>query len=334
MGDEALKAKLRAMRGNLLNRTDYVALSRLSSVGGVGASLREYAGYAEPLELISGAELRRTPLERRLIYSVIDDYFSLYKFITDYKIRGFMENFFIKYEIRIIQSLLGYIFDEREKDFDAEELSRETKLSLGVKLSQLLKAKTVPELISGLAGTAYYPVLARVYHRDVSLFTLDTQLDLYYYRNLWSAVNKFPDKIEKKALRHIAGTELDLKNLMWAYRFKRYSLETPQVYACLVPAGYRIRMPELKRIVESDTETPARNYKNVFDNQTATENSYLSKMAETMNRLLRDESVYTARIFAYLFLKEIEVYNLTSLIEGVRYELPPKEILSYLCLPA
>ena len=333
MSGEALKTKLRAMRGGLLKRNDYISLSRLGSVEEVGASLKNFPGYDRALGPLSSERLRRAPLERRLVFSLTDDYADIRRFVTGYRVRGLMENFFLKYEIRIIQTLITNISDERPGGFDPEELNRETRSVFNIKLAGLLSAKTVPELIAGLKGTAYYPVLSRVYRGDISPFTLVNQLDLFYYLNLWDKVNGYGDKKEIEPLRRVVGTEIDLKNIIWVYRFKRYRTEASTIFAHLIPAGYAMSMPELKRIAEAGGESAAKKYKRVFVKDASLEACYHSKMIETMERVFKKEPDSAALIFAYLFFKELEIYNVTSLIEGVRYGLPPSDILSYLSLP-
>ena len=330
MGDEALKVKISAMRGKLMTRNDYVNMSRLVSVDAVGSAIRSREGYGEALSGLSAAALRRTPLERRVIFSITADYIDIYRFVTDHMTRRMMDNLFMKYEIRVIRTLLGYIFDERPTDFEPDELSRETGRVLNLKLSLLLKAKTVPELIAALGGTVYYSVLAQVYRENISLFELETQLDLFYYLRLWNAVKKYPVKTEKKALEFIIGAEIDLKNIMRAYRFKRYGTPPDKTYAHLIPAAYKTDMPELKKITDSDFELPAKNYKNVFAAGGGLENCCRKKMSELCGKTLSDNKISSARVFAYLYLKELETNNLTSLIEGVRYRLAPGDILSRL----
>jgi len=332
--DEALRSKLTALRGKLLKRGDYAGLSRLGSVEAVGEALRNHPGYSAVIASLTAEQLRRVPLERRLIFSVTDDYRGVYRFVTDHQTRRLMDVFFMKYELRIVRTLLGNVFDGRPNDFDPEELGRETSARLGGRLPDLLAAKTLPGFVAALEGTAYYRPLAQAYREGASLFTLETQLELFYYLKLWNAANTRREKKDSELLKLFVGTEIDLKNIMRVYRSKRYyGMDAPRVYACLVPAGYNVHTSELKRVVESKEELPARKYKNVFTGDAGLERGYHAAMSETAARVYSGGADSSALILAYLYYKEREADNLISLIECVRYGLPTDMTMSYLRLP-
>jgi len=326
-GNLALITKITAMRGKLLTREDYASLSRLGAVESVGNAIRSLEKYSAALGQISATGLRRSPLERRLVFSAIQDFRNIYKFVTDDKLRGLMDIFFMKYEIKIIQILLGYIYDERPNDFDPEEITLETGKLLNNKINALSKIKTVPEFINGLSGTAYFNVLSAVYKDNISLYELETQLDLFYYLKIWRAAKK------NAVLKHIAGTEIDMKNIIRAYRLRRFKPEPSMIYASLIPASYKLKASELKNIAEAGAQIDdaARKYKNVFNASISPEKCFLIKISKTVNGALKYSRDAASHIFAYLFLKELEIYNLTSLTEGVRYGLTSDEIESYLC---
>ena len=53
-------------------------------------------------------------------------------------------------------------------------------------------------------------------------------------------------------------------------------------------------------------------------------------MADLFRKHLREDPYNFAAVVDYIFLKEMDIQNLVTIIEGVRYSLEPGEIRRYL----
>jgi len=72
-----------------------------------------------------------------------------------------------------------------------------------------------------------------------------------YYSNLWKCVNSL-DKQNRVALRSVIGAEIDISNIIWIYRLKRYHrISGPRVYGYLVPVRYRLSTAATSRLADS-----------------------------------------------------------------------------------
>jgi len=64
--------------------------------------------------------------------------------------------------------------------------------------------------------------------------------DLQYYLNLWRGAKRL-QKPHSTAMQRILGTEIDLQNIIWAYRLKKYyGIFGDTTYGFLVPIRHRL----------------------------------------------------------------------------------------------
>ena len=134
------------------------------------------------------------------------------------------------------------------------------------------------------------------------------------------------------------GIQTDLDTAMFILRAKKYyNFSSEQIYLYLNTAPYRLKLSEIKAMAEAkDSEeiigilltTP---YKEVFSADTRFfENNVLRYNLKTHSSLYRKNPYSIEAILYYINIKEIEIKNITTLIEGIRYGLSPEEIQRHL----
>jgi len=94
--------------------------------------------------------------------------------------------------------------------------------------------------------------------------------DLQYYLTLWRSIRTL-SKANQQAMQRIIGTEIDLQNILWVYRLKRfYKISGDEAYGFLIPIKYRLSDDAFAKIVTCkdisglQTEISATIYKDVF----------------------------------------------------------------------
>jgi len=337
----ALNAKIKAMRGKLLTASDYERLCHSPSVEYMARALSEYPAYQSAMSHTLNQEIHRDIVEQKILLSLPDDLVSIYHFINVFNIRKYMKAFFLNFDLNIIKLLLCMVYDERDICYSVPELNLLIGKELKIDSSKLKASKNTAEFIQNLQGTDFYGMLTKALTSHSSLFEIETQLDLYYYMNLWKQQRRFLDKANFIVMERINGTEIDLRNIMWVYRLKKYyNLNDARIYAYLIPIGYRLKRTELIRMIQCPTinelsaEIQNSPYGPVFGDLSNLERSYYRQMS----RLYNNASIYHPKSLAYaagfVFFKGLELRNLTSLLEGVRYKLKPKDIMSYLPIEA
>ena len=145
---------------------------------------------------------------------------------------------------------------------------------------------------------------------------------------------------EQKIFLKDYGTKIDLLNLQWIYRAKKYyHMLPPDIYSMTIPIHYRVRVEEFKSLVETptleqfETEVGKTYYAGKYDYMQA--DKTLEQMYRDCLRKLyltdkRNDPYSIAIINTYLFLKEEEIYKLTTALECIRYGLTKGETLGYL----
>ncbi|MDR2904327.1 MAG: V-type ATPase subunit [Clostridiales bacterium] len=335
-GYGGLNAKVRAMRGRLLKKEDYDALSQQKSVEEVAVKLREHKTYAACLGEVESLSMRRGIIEQKIIFSLVNDFSRMYNFIFSFDLKKFFDCFFLKNEISILKYILASIYDNRHVSYTMPELHTLIHDNLRIDLNRLIQSKTVPEFIENLKGTMFYELLSAKYDEKPSLFDLEMKLDIFYYMHLWQCQNKFLDKTNKKAMAQINGTEIDLKNILWIHRLKSYyNINDSEIYAYLIPVNYKLGKERLMRMVEAKTpeelwaEIKQSPYGGVFDEGKTIEAGLETAMDLAYQRSQTQYDDSLAHAIGYIHLKEREIKNITSLLEGVRYGLKQEEILKY-----
>ncbi len=342
MNYSGINAKIKAMKRMLLSEEAFRELASLTSVEAVGLWLFEHPAYKKAIETIHGEEIHRSPLERRITLSLVDDFTKIYNFIGDYSIKEYLAAFYTKHTTNILKMLMSTIYDERNIEYSQTELT----LLLNDKsldVSRLANSKDIGAFLSNLSNTQYSFLLKL---QEQNIFTLEMQLDLNYYLKLWKLTKSLKGK-NQSVMKHIIGTEIDLRNITWVYRFKTfYTLSPSFIYTYLVPINYRlkttsiIKMTETKSRQELIEEILSTSYGKLYEKENRNggnfnedvEMVFKKKMHHIYKHPKEAPQGSISEIVSYLHWKEVELSNLTSLIEGVRYKLSPETILQHLYL--
>ena len=134
------------------------------------------------------------------------------------------------------------------------------------------------------------------------------------------------------------GSKINLLNIQWIYRAKKYfSLEPADIYALLIPIHYKLRTELVQEMVEAETmedferavskTSYARHYH--FTDQLTIEKMYADCLYYLYITDRRSNPYSIACINTYLFMKEQELEKLTTAMECVRYGVSPDETLQY-----
>ena len=149
---------------------------------------------------------------------------------------------------------------------------------------------------------------------------------------------KYLSGTDLKAAENFWGSEIDAQNILWTYRYKKYyHFSKEETLRHLVPNKYKIRKEQLLRLADSSVADFERvvaetRYSRLFANSRDVEwdrrvTDYLCRMY--MRQIRRSAYNFTT-IAAYLYLKEIDIRNIITIVEGVRYRIGPSEIRRYL----
>ncbi len=332
----ALKTKISALKAKQLTRSDYEAMLAFNDVTQVVRYLKNNTQYAAVLAPYNENEVHRADLEAALNSYQFLLYKKLYVF-TKGDTRVFFRYTFLLHEIEIMKRILRSL-ETRDSQFGIDRISRFFLEHSGVNFERLLSANNIQEYIANLKGTKYYellsPFLMNTEH--VNLFSVEMTLDLYYFKTVSKQIEKYLKRQDRKAVGISFGSEVDMLNLIWIYRCKKY-YDSPEemIFTYILPYHYRLRPDILKQLVKTASveeyirmTTEKTPYGKLFSDldEHFIEENYQSAAHELEKYLERKFPYSIAALTTYIHSMETEKENLITLAEGIRYRIDPEEI--------
>lgn len=325
-----LTTKIRAMRGQLIKKEEYIKLAELSTISEFVEHLKKYKGYQDIFEGVNTEQIHRGTLEKIMSYSVYKDFSKIYKF-SNINQRKFLKLYFIKYEISVIKRAIrsvgtGEKFTGTDKAYDIFCNYSD------IDISSINSAKTIDGIIEKLKGTIYYESLVLVSgYTQKSIFDYEMALDVFYFSYFWKKRRSFKGS-ELKNIINFIGTEIDSLNVLWIYRAKKYYRLSPaQIYSMIIPVNYKLKKEMIISLVESQemTDFNAELEKIPFLNKMGKEKEAggLQNLEESYTRLVKrlNHKFFTmdpyslACINVYLYDKNEEIVKLIKIAESIRY---------------
>ena len=335
----ALTTKISGMAGKMLKKEDYLSLSQMKSVPEAVTYIRTKTAYGECLAGYSG-ELHRETLEKMLRHSLFKDFAKLKKYITNRKDKEFLNAVMCRYEIYLLETVIRGCMIEDNTTHLLYDLPEEFEDALSFDAARVVAARNMSQVVEALQGSPYEKVLSVLYTRGrtPTLFEIETNLDIFFFRKLWDLIEKQFQGKSKKYLQETIGTEADLLNVLWIYRCKKYyNLANEHVYALLLPVHYELTTQKIRAFVE--TKSFEECIQMVKDTKYAKLAEYqsrwlyekaLMKVLTDLFRKIRGKDPYSiVTVIGYLYQKELELENICSVIEGVRYQIGPEKIMEY-----
>lgn len=333
-----IATKISAMESNLITTSEYNLIANLHSVPDFISFLKKHPGYSYMFANLDEHSLHRGQIERIIMNAEYHEYAKIYRFASPSQ-RKILNLIFFRFEVNVLKGCLLRAFNQDEtynlagfKEFFLEHSS--------LNLEKLIASRSMDELISNLKGTRYYPLFRTLQASNhYTLFDYGMQLDIFYYKTIWKRKNKILKGDELKSLTDCIGKQIDLLNITWIYRSKRfYNMDNSAILSIVIPVQYKLRRAQLQNLIES----------NSFDELLNTlEQTYYSGFVTSLDRpsielfcreimfkAYRDNSILCPfsiiPVLNYLFQKEQEIDRLTTALECIRYQLDPKQILGYI----
>lgn len=337
----AVSAKLKAMYSTCLKDTDYKNLLMKKSVADICGYLKSETEYGELLESITDKNAHRGAVELILENYLYDQYIRLYNFMTRPQ-RKVLKLWLMRREIEYLKRNIRNVFNgeninSAEKSIDASNafFIKHTKINCGM----INSAKNFEEFIEACKDTIYYDLLKTAGSINSDYFSIGMMLDSLYYTQLWNVGAGLPTN-ERHSFEQFVGSTIDMLNITWIYRGKKYfQFPSEIVYTYLIPVRHRLSEETVKAMVESKNaaEIPeilkdsmyAPLFKDVSDLYFIEEN--LMRLENKLaKRIFVNYPLSIAAAFAYLNLKQTEIYKITVVIEGIRYNMDSKIIERHL----
>lgn len=333
-----ISTKVRARVGKMVSQQDYKEMLNKKSVHDVAAFLKNLTTYKGVFEGVNESDVHRGELENRFKKAIIQEYRDLGKSVSGND-KKFLKHLWVRLEIEELKQITRRL--NLGKSLKEEEIDAPSIEHYYFHTSDLLQAKNMQDLMDKLSGTPYYDIYAHLFQENqvTNMFNIEMGLDLYFYRWLLTLLkNTLNGQNEKVVLRSL-GNEVDIINIMWIYRCKKfYQIPKEFVYRYLIPHRYRITkelitdMVEAKDYEELEQIVLNSRYAHIFEDRDDNyfEKNYLEYIYNMHKRIMRVYPFSVSVLVSYFHLKEVEIRNIISIIEGIRYNIPADTIKKYL----
>lgn len=341
-GNSAVAAKVRAMYGNCLTGADFDNLLSSTGIGSVCAYLREHA-YTDVLADISDNDVHRGMLESRILNKLESEYNRLYKFVDAHQ-QAILDYWFMRREVNYLKHNIRNLFN-RESELahmpDPEEFSAFFQNHTSIDTQMCRSADSIEDFIDACRGTVYEKFLKRAAAVNSDYFSITMGLDALYYDLYWHQCSKLSQH-ERTALERLIGSEIDMLNIIWIYRGKKYfKFSDEMIYTYLLPVNYRLSEATIKQMVSAKSVDEMilavgnTRYKRLFrkiSDGFYIEENFRRDLYKLSKTVFCTSSDTVAGLVAYLDMKEIEILNIVRVIEGIRYGLNKEALKKHIRL--
>jgi len=128
------------------------------------------------------------------------------------------------------------------------------KITVDFPVTDLLEALDLEQFIEILKETIFYEPLKNALTPLTTksrLFDSEIAIDKFMYSQLWDITAKM-SKTDREIIRRIVGIEIDLKNLEWIARAKKYyQLQQSELESMLIPHGYHLTKNQMHKLTST-----------------------------------------------------------------------------------
>jgi V/A-type H+-transporting ATPase subunit C len=326
-----VNAKVRAMRSQFLNESQYRQLIDTKSLREFW-SLLSRTRYASLVEKVNYQEPAQ--VEISFLLAEVQQLRQIRKYCRR-KTMEIMNRLMERYDGEKLKIILRSWYRQGK---GADAIFPEPILT-DFPIRKLVESKNIHEFILLLEGSVFQRVLSSV-QRDFietkSLFPLELAIDRHIFQHLLD-MKSFLNARDKRILERLIGVEIDLKNLEWIGRFKKYyDLTSAQIADYLLPYGYRLGVNQIRQSLagESLSSVLVQIIRGMgVDLPVEMEEDFA---LEALDQFLKDVLMREARrvfgefpfsvgsILGYFYLMRLELNNLRTLVQAKQYEYPPE----------
>lgn len=323
----AVSAKVHALYGRRMTGEDYRQLMAKHTVPEAAAFLQSHRGYRDRLSGLSTASIHRETLENALREIYVDEYRRLFSFMR-MEDKELMRFPMYRGEQDAIMTAMRQLNSTHMLEPVTTWQSVLHKRS-GLDLMGLQAARSFSDIARAAEKTIYGPALQHIQSGETPTPAfVDNMMQTVYFSRLYATMNRNYSGETKRILRQSLDDETDLLNLVQFLRLKKYfSPEDIRRYSFPLPCSSRLRRDYIQQLIGAPDYDAA--FQLVLDGPygklfhsiapSGLEAYLYTLQYDFARRQLRAAAPTVYTPIAYLTLKEIELRNIISIIECIRY---------------
>ena len=322
-----INAKLKAMYANRLTKENIEDMIKQNNIKNVVLLLKSKSDIFKNSE----ENIDRLEIEKLLDESLINDILKIKKLLNKEDNKLF-DLFLRQYEIKCVKSILRKLYSEdKTNDIIVENVKMWTN-SLFNEIKGIETIENFDDFFKAIERMEHYNFIKKYQKQEnINIFEIENEIDKLYFEELYDSV-KF-----NKNLKDIVGSEIDLLNIEWIIRIKKfYNFDTQRLLNMLINRFYKIKPNILKDIIEKNSFDDINSilnktcYKNVFSSENDFEENTDTYLYKINYKTFKQDNISIAYIFAYINLVDYENNDIINVVEGIRYNLDKAEIIKRL----
>ena len=220
----AANAKTKGILGKMLQTKDYQLLIKMETLDEFFDYLRSDTHYRE---VLINCDNDKSLCFKQMKVHFIGAYEKLYHFYVD-AYRNFYKAMLLRYEIENLKLYLRAVMRSEKVSIDSLNGLSVNKLNK-LNLEKMASATTVSEVLECIRDKKYYKSLVTFSEDDPvkMLFHMEMVLDRHYFNTLQLAVRDL-EKSDREALLVLLGINIDILNIQWILRGRKYFDISPE----------------------------------------------------------------------------------------------------------
>ncbi len=336
MKNSALNVKIRGKLKNRLTNDMYRRMTALKSVPDVAKFLKEETSYKRLLPETDVSEIHRGYLEKLLTMGLSRDIGSLTSFM-DISETAFMRIFEIREDMENIKVFLRYLCaDHADRFIPAAIFGGSGKIDF----QRLAGVKNFDEFLSVIDGTIYAKPLKGFsgYEERPNIFDMENSLSAYYNTLVFKYAKKYLSPGEFETVKETYGSAADLSTVMFIIRAKKnFDMPVEQFYPYIKHKYAHLseeivtEMTNAKSADEVYEILKKTKYYKIFADSSASAERRIEKYISDLHAKMFRRAQYSIEaVLYYVNVRETELRNIVTIIEGIRYGLEPEMMKRYL----
>ncbi len=326
----AVTTKLRSISSAFLSEADYQKMLDLPDVDALVKFLKQHSVY----QLDSDFATSAAESEKLLKKVVFQRQARILPFLLNDDLK-FVQMLLRRSEIEYLKQIIRAIHTGKELNiFDFESQSYfEVK-----DFSDLLTSNSLEALLKKLQSTSYASILAPYIkaQKKHMLFYLETELDRFYFKELLTLVGKLNSE-DRAILTGIIGVNIDLLNLQWIYRAKKYyDLSTEPLFNFALAGGDKLNLKKLKELAYANSEKeflklmPFVYREDFAGDDLLIESNMERRLYHLFQQKNKKGSVNLSTVIAFLHTSEYEMRDIFTILESKRYGIAAADVKNFL----
>lgn len=333
----AVNTKIVTKKGRILDSKDWNKFIESTSLEQLTELLKSNIEFGKVFEEVSLSDSDRINLETLISrFRKIEIENLLHYFSGDYK--EFLKTFLMEEEIKDLSLILRML--SRDESLEGiKERFVHSDLFATLNFDDLMSVKSIEQLTKKLKGTIYFNGLRNLTSEDALKREFHIEMKLYValYKALFDAASKL-DKEDMKAAKEIIGLKIDLLNIQWIFRaIKYYSIKSEEIFIYSLEGGRKIGYDKLRNLCYSKSldefKKMVKSYidYDLFKDLNDSEIDINVVIDSYMFNYFKNKSYHNiGTAISFIYMLDIIINDLTSLTEGIQYNVPKDKLKEYL----